>query len=105
MDADVEKIEQFFREDGTLISIPAKSSKRLAVLYRIAGQFAAGSAGLAFWSRADPIPCRDGKYRLVEPGVFPLAHGATGRVGRLRAYGSAIVPQVGAAFVRAFLAC
>jgi DNA (cytosine-5)-methyltransferase 1 len=70
-----------------------------------AGQFAAGSAGLAFWSRADPIPCRDGKYRLVEPGVFPLAHGATGRVGRLRAYGSAIVPQVGAAFVRAFLAC
>jgi hypothetical protein len=43
MDAGVEKIEQFFREDGTLISIPAKSSKRLAVLYRIAGQFAAGT--------------------------------------------------------------
>ena len=43
MDADVEKIEQFFREDGTLISIPAKSSKRLAVLYRIAGQFTAGT--------------------------------------------------------------
>lgn len=43
MDEGVEKIEQFFREDGTLISIPAKSSKRLAVLYRIAGQFAAGA--------------------------------------------------------------
>jgi hypothetical protein len=43
MDAGVEKIEQFFREDGTLISIPAKSSKRLAVLYRIADQFADGT--------------------------------------------------------------
>ena len=43
MHADVEKIEQFFREDGTLISIPAKSSKRLAVLNRIAGEFAAGT--------------------------------------------------------------
>ena len=41
MHADVEKIEQFFREDGTLISIPAKSSKRLAVLNRIAGEFSA----------------------------------------------------------------
>ena len=38
-----EKIEQFFREDGTLISIPAKSSKRLAVLNRIASEFAAGT--------------------------------------------------------------
>jgi len=38
-----EKIEQFFREDGTLISIPAKSTKRLAVLHRIAAQFSAGT--------------------------------------------------------------
>jgi hypothetical protein len=38
-----EKIEQFFREDGTLISIPAKSTKRLAVLNRIASQFSAGT--------------------------------------------------------------
>jgi hypothetical protein len=38
-----EKIEQFFHEDGTLISIPAKSAKRLAVLHRIAYQFSAGT--------------------------------------------------------------
>ncbi len=37
-----EKIEQFFREDGSLISIPAKSSKRLAVLNRIASEFESG---------------------------------------------------------------
>ena len=31
-----EQIDQFFNPDGTLISIPAKSAKRLAVLHRIA---------------------------------------------------------------------
>ena len=42
MDVRVEKIEQFFREDGTLISIPAKLPKRLAVLQRIADEFSPG---------------------------------------------------------------
>lgn len=37
-----EKIEQFFNPDGTLISIPAKSSKRIAVLNRIATNFSRG---------------------------------------------------------------
>jgi DNA (cytosine-5)-methyltransferase 1 len=54
---------------------------------------AIGATG-GFWHPADWIPCRDGKTRPVEPGTFPLAHGATARVGRLRAYGNAIVaPQ------------
>lgn len=62
------------------------------------------SAGAAcFWSDADWIPCRDGKARPVEPGTFPLAHGATSRVGRLRAYGNAINAQVAAAFIGACL--
>jgi hypothetical protein len=30
------QIDQFFRPDGTLISIPAKSVKRIAVLHHIA---------------------------------------------------------------------
>jgi hypothetical protein len=37
-----EKIDQFFREDGSLISIPAKSVKRMAVLSRIAQNFEEG---------------------------------------------------------------
>ncbi|MDR0633904.1 MAG: DNA cytosine methyltransferase [Azoarcus sp.] len=52
---------------------------------------------------ADWLFCRDGKWRPVEPGTFPLAHGIPARVGRLRAYGNAIVPQVAAAFIQAFM--
>jgi len=56
-----------------------------------------------FWADADWLPCRDGKWRPVEPGTFPLAHGAAARVGRLRAYGNAIVPQAAQAFIEAYL--
>ena len=55
------------------------------------------------WADADWLWCRDEKYRPVEPGTFPLAHGLSGRVGRLRAYGNAIVPQVAAEFIAAYL--
>jgi DNA (cytosine-5)-methyltransferase 1 len=44
----------------------------------------------------------DGKARLIESGIEPLAHGIPARVVRLRAYGNAIVPQVAAALIRAY---
>ena len=56
------------------------------------------------WRDADWLFCRDGKWRPVEPGTFPLAHGAAARVGRLRAYGNAIVPQAAAEVIGAYLA-
>jgi len=56
-----------------------------------------------FWRDADWLLCRDGKWRPVEPGASPLALGATARVGRLRAYGNAIVAQVAAEIVTAYL--
>lgn len=55
------------------------------------------------WSRFETVHCRDGKTRRFEPGSFPLAHGLPGRVGLLRGYGNAIVPQVAAEFIQAFV--
>ena len=43
------------------------------------------------------------KARRIESGTFPLAHGVSGRVGLLRGYGNAIVPELAEIFVRAYL--
>jgi len=56
-----------------------------------------------FWGSADWLYCRDGKWRPVEPGTFPLADGVPGRVVKLRAYGNAIVPQVAAEFISEYM--
>ncbi|EPL0394436.1 DNA cytosine methyltransferase [Enterobacter ludwigii] len=72
-----------------------------------------------FWRDADWLLCRDGKWRPVEPGTFPLVDGAaarlgrvepgvarvasSNRVGRLKGYGNAINAQAAAEFIRAYL--
>lgn len=72
-----------------------------------------------FWRDADWLFCRDGKWRPVEPGTFPLVDGAatrmgrvepgvarvasSNRVGRLKEYGNAINAQAAAAFIRAYM--
>ena len=55
------------------------------------------------WASAVWLPCRDGKARPTQPGLFPLAHGIPNRVGTLRGAGNAIIPQVAAEFVRAYM--
>lgn len=55
------------------------------------------------WGDADWLYCRDGKWRPVEPGTFPLANGAPSRVGRLRAYGNAINAKAAEEFIRVYL--
>lgn len=52
------------------------------------------------WGNADWIHCRDGKWRPVESGTFPLAHGDSGRLGRLRAYGNALNFEQAKGFLR-----
>ncbi|EKQ1113560.1 DNA cytosine methyltransferase [Morganella morganii] len=56
-----------------------------------------------YWRDADWLFCRDDKWRPVEPGTFPLADGVAGRVGKLRAYGNAIVAPVAEEFIRAYM--
>jgi len=65
-----------------------------------------GDLRQSVWDHPDWALCDDPsgpRWRPIEPGTFPLAHGAPDRVGRLRGYGNAIVPQVAAEFVGAFL--
>ena len=68
-----------------------------------------------FWRDADWLLCRDGKWRPTKSGIFPLVDGTAfklgsgsplegkSRVGMLRAAGNAIVPQVAAEFIGAYL--
>lgn len=60
-------------------------------------------ATAGFWKPADWILCRDEQWRPVEPGTFPLAHGASSRVGRLRGYGNAICAPAAQAFIEAYM--
>lgn len=67
-----------------------------------AGARSAGPVN-GLWADADWLFCRDGKWRPVEPGTSPLAHGAPSRVGRLRAFGNAINAEAAAHFIAAYL--
>ncbi len=59
-------------------------------------------SGIPDW-RADVVECRDGRRRPIEPGTWPLAHGFPGRLELIRGYGNAVVPQLAAQFVAAFM--
>ena len=87
----------------------------------------AGDAGRNFWADSLFIPCRDGQWRrvpaqseiqslapgispavggsglAVDPSRYPLTQEKEGRVILLRGAGNSIVPEVAAAFIRAFL--
>ena len=72
-----------------------------------------------FWRDADWLFCRDGQWRPVESGTFPLVarfaeslgHGKSSlramagrnRTGRLKGYGNAINAQAAAAFIRSYI--
>lgn len=71
------------------------------------------------WGVADWICGSDGKWRAIEPGLAPMVNGFSEIVGpgkseilrmarrnkdvRLKGYGNAIIPPVGAEFIRAFV--
>jgi DNA (cytosine-5)-methyltransferase 1 len=55
------------------------------------------------WGGATWAVGADGKARRVEPTIRLLAHGVSARVGKLRAFGNAVVPQVAAEVIAAFM--
>lgn len=57
-----------------------------------------------FWRDADWLYGRDGWWRPVSPGSFPLADGIPARVGRVRTYGNAINIEAAAAFIKSYMA-
>ena len=69
------------------------------------GSVAAPGCTNGFWRDADWLPFRDSKIRPVEPGTFPLVDGSASVVGRLRAYGNAIVAPVAEEFIKAYMTC
>lgn len=68
---------------------------------------AIGAAGATrgVWADCDWLWHDDGVYRAVESGAFPLAARLPGDVDKIHAFGNAIVPQVAAAFIGAYLDC
>ena len=67
------------------------------------GELRFGRSG--FWSDHVWLAGADGKSRRSKPGLPLLAHGIPNRVGRLRAYGNAIVPPLAAEVIKAFMEC
>jgi DNA (cytosine-5)-methyltransferase 1 len=85
--------------------MPECTDQRVAGAHSLVDGERRSSPTDGFWRDADWLFCRDGKWRPVEPGTFPLAHGATARVGRLRAYGNAIVAPLAQTFVETVMEC
>jgi DNA (cytosine-5)-methyltransferase 1 len=83
---------------GRRAGVGQASARRVAVQASEGGRAVAAN-----WDRFEWLDCRDGKWRPIESGAFPLAAGIPGRVGRLRAYGNALVPALAAEVVGAYL--
>ncbi|MND77240.1 C-5 cytosine-specific DNA methylase [compost metagenome] len=91
------------RQNAGRFSVGDNAERRTAGFKHGSGDMRAGPVN-GFWRNADWLGCRDDKWRPVEPGTFPLANGATSRVGRLRAYGNAINAEAAHEFIAAYLA-
>ncbi len=89
--------------DTSRTGLPSRQQKELPGAQPIQERGAAGQSGGSFWASAEWLICKDGKARPVEPSIFPLAHGVPNRVGTLRGAGNAIVPELAAQFVGAYL--
>jgi DNA (cytosine-5)-methyltransferase 1 len=91
------------RDAGAISRTQAESPAQRFAARRVLDELVSPGAVGGAWSDAVWWHCRDGKARPAQSGAFPLADGVPSRVGRLRAYGNAIVPEVAATFVQAVM--
>ncbi|MCU6243859.1 DNA cytosine methyltransferase [Enterobacter asburiae] len=112
-DANNSRPERHFGNDGAAGGEGAAGSVTEAVLHSRPLEVN------GFWRDADWLFCRDGQWRPVESGTFPLVarfakslgHGKSSlravagrnRTGRLKGYGNAINAQAAAEFIRAYM--
>ena len=107
------------RENGQDFSRESAGTSRSSDATSVSGR----ANGCTEWDNPDWIYCRDSKYRAIEPSIKPLVNGLPkgmvysrdisaptnpnetqeARVMRLKGYGNAIVPQVAAEFIDAFM--
>jgi DNA (cytosine-5)-methyltransferase 1 len=85
--------------DGALGNADEPGSQGRSIFSEYSGERSAWTAGLEW------IVGYDGKWRPVKPGIRLLADGVPGRVGKLRAFGNAIVPPLAAEFISAYREC
>ena len=93
-------------EDGSDVSQRGgedQHGRRVIASHGLHGPNIGASKTNGFWGDVDWLFCRDGKWRPVEPNTCPLVDGATSRVGRLRAYGNGIVPQVAQGLIESYM--
>ena len=57
------------------------------------------------WGDAVWVDCKDGHARCFGPGAYPISYALPGRVGQIRGYGNAIVPQTAAVFIKTVKEC
>lgn len=112
-DANNSRLERHFGNDGTA------GWEGTAGSVTSAGLHSRPLEVNGFWRDADWIFCRDGQWRPVESGTFPLvarfaksmgygksslrAMAGRNRTGRLKGYGNAINAQAAAEFIRAYM--
>lgn len=92
-------------EHRRVIRSGAQGGEAAAPQRALHGQHADRGDRRSFWGESEWVIGHDGKARRIKPGVRLLADGFSSRVGRLRAYGNAIVPQLAAEVIGAYMDC
>ena len=83
----------YFPKQNSISSFPLETSRRNNPR----------GCGCSFWSSSIEVEGEDRTRRRIEPSIYPLANGLPNRVAIQRGGSNAIVPQLAAEFIGAFI--